>query len=144
MSWNFLDVFDIIVDALELFSSGSGSSGSTSPDKKSLNYNEKPQKRESKEKRYFTEKVSTVALALAVFWLFIVFKDPLPVQNYKQILVVASLIGIGISLLVFFVLHVLELYYFKTLFNLLFFSCSIIIFFISAVIYAYFKSRLFI
>ncbi|WP_343687273.1 branched-chain amino acid ABC transporter substrate-binding protein [Chryseobacterium gleum] len=144
MSWNFLDVFDIIVDALELFSSGSGSSGSTSPEKKSLNYDEKPQKKEPKKFRYFTEKISVVALVLAAFWLFIVFKDPLPIQNYTKILVIASLIGVGISLLVFFVLYVLELYYFKTLFNLLFFNCSIIIFFISAVIYAYFKSGLFI
>lgn len=127
MSWNFLEVFDIIVDALKLFSS-SDPSGSTSSDRKSLNYDEKPQKKESKKSRYFTEKISVVALVLAAFWLFIVFKDPLPIRNYTKILVIASLIGVGISLLVFFVLYVLELYYFKTLFNLLFFSCSIIIF----------------
>lgn len=139
----FLDLLGIIVDALGLLSSGSGSSSSTS-DRKSLNYNEKPLKKEPKRSKYFTEKVSAVALVLAAFGLFIVFKDPLPVQNYTQTLIVASLIGIGISLLVFFVLYVLELYYFKTLFKLLFFSCSVITFFISAVLYAYFKSGWFI
>lgn len=139
----FLDLLGIIVDALGLLSSGSGSSSSTS-DRKSLNYNEKPLKKEPKRSKYFTEKVSAVALVLAAFGLFIVFKDPLPVQNYTQTLIVASLIGIGISLLVFFVLYVLELYYFKTLFKLLFFSFSVIIFFISAVLCAYFKSGWFI
>ncbi|WP_330745649.1 branched-chain amino acid ABC transporter substrate-binding protein [Chryseobacterium sp. CP-77] len=139
----FLDLLSIILDALGLLSSGSGLSSSTS-DRKSLNYNEKPLKKESKRSKYFTEKVSAVALALAAFGLFIVFKDPLPVQNYTQTLIVASLIGIGISLLVFFILYVLELYYFKTLFKLLLFSCSVITFFVSAVLYIYFRSGFFI
>ena len=143
MSWNFLDVFDVIFDVLDLFGSGFGSSRSTS-DRKSLNYDEKPQKKESKISEYFTEKVSAGALILAAFSFFIVFKDPLPVQNYTQTLVVASLIGVSISFLVFFVLHVLELYYFKTLLKLLLFSCSVIAFFISVVFYIYFKSGLFI
>ncbi|QBA21200.1 branched-chain amino acid ABC transporter substrate-binding protein [Chryseobacterium indologenes] len=139
----FLDLLSIILDALGLLSSGSSLSSSTS-DRKSLNYNEKPLKKESKRSKYFTEKVSAVALALAAFGLFIVFKDPLPIQNYTQTLVVASLIGTGISLIVFFILHVLELYYFKTLFKLLLFSCSVIAFFVSAVLYIYFRSGFFI
>ncbi|MDR6485856.1 glucan phosphoethanolaminetransferase (alkaline phosphatase superfamily) [Chryseobacterium vietnamense] len=134
-----LDLLGIIVDALGLLSSGLGPSSSTS-DRMSLNYDEKPLKKESKRSKYFTEKVSAVVLVLAALGLFIVFKDPLPVQNYTQTLIVASLIGIGISLLVFFVLYVLELYYFKTLFKLFLFSCSVIIFFISVVLYGYFKS----
>ncbi|WP_079240998.1 branched-chain amino acid ABC transporter substrate-binding protein [Chryseobacterium indologenes] len=138
-----LDLLGIIADALGLLSSGLGSSSSTS-DRKSLNYDEKPLKKESKRSKYFTEKVSAVALVLAAFGLFIVFKDPLPVQHYTQTLVVACLIGTAISLLVFFVLYVLELYYFKTLFELLFFSCSVIIFFISVILYVYFKSGWFI
>ncbi|WP_313092164.1 branched-chain amino acid ABC transporter substrate-binding protein [Chryseobacterium flavum] len=143
MSWNFFEIFDIIVDAMKLFSS-SDPSGSTSSDRKSLNYDEKPQKKESKKSRYFTEKVSAVALTFAAFLFFFVFKDPLPAQNYMQTVVVTSLIGIGISFLVFFVLYVLELYYFKTLFKLLFFSCSVIVFFISAALYAYFRSGWFV
>ncbi|GEJ47488.1 MULTISPECIES: branched-chain amino acid ABC transporter substrate-binding protein [unclassified Chryseobacterium] len=141
MSWNFLDVLDVVVDVLELFSSGSGSSSS---DRESLNYDERLQKKESKKSRYFTEKVSAVALALSAFCFFIVFKDPLPSYNYVQTLVVTSLIGTGISFLIFFVLYVMELYYFKTLFKLLLFSCSVIAFFISAVMYIYFKSGLFV
>ncbi|CAI8886083.1 Branched-chain amino acid ABC transporter substrate-binding protein [Chryseobacterium sp. IT-36CA2] len=137
------DFLDFIFNIFSIFQGGSGLSRST-PDRESLNYDEKPQKKESKRSRYFTEKVSTVILALAAFWLFIVFKDPLPAQNYTPTLVVASLIGISISFLVFFVLHVLELYYFKTLFKLILFSCSVITFFISAVLYIYFKSGLFI
>lgn len=138
-----LDLLGIVVDALGLLSSGSGSLSSTS-DRKSLNYDEKPRKKESKRSKYFTEKVSAVALVLAAFGFLMVFKDPLPVQNYTQTLIVASLIGIGISLLVFFVLYILELYYFKTPFKLLLFSCSVITFFISAVLCAYFKSGWFI
>jgi glucan phosphoethanolaminetransferase (alkaline phosphatase superfamily) len=140
MAWNFLDGLDIIANVLELF----GSDSRSTSDRKNLNYDEKPQQKSSGRSKYFTEKVSAVVLVLAALGLFIVFKDPLPVQNYTQTLIVASLIGIGISLLVFFVLYVLELYYFKTLFKLLLFSCSVIIFFISVVLYGYFKSGWFI
>ncbi|WP_431608828.1 branched-chain amino acid ABC transporter substrate-binding protein [Chryseobacterium sp. 'Rf worker isolate 10'] len=143
MLGDFLDFLDFIFNISRIFQGGSGLSHST-PDRKSLNYDEKPQKKESKRSKYFTEKVSAVALVLAAFSFFIVFKDPLPAQNYTQTLVVGSLIGTGISFLVFFVLHVLELYYFKTLFKLLLFSCSVIAFFISAVLYIYFKSGFFI
>lgn len=143
MLGDFLDFLDFIFNISRIFQGGSGLSRST-PDRKSLNYDEKPQKKESKRSKYFTEKVSAVALVLAAFSFFIVFKDPLPAQNYTQTLVVGSLIGTGISFLVFFVLHVLELYYFKTLFKLLLFSCSVIAFFISAVLYIYFKSGFFI
>ncbi|WP_156173290.1 hypothetical protein [Chryseobacterium gallinarum] len=45
MSWNFLDVFDIILDILDLFTSGSRSSS----DKKSLNYDEKSKKEDPKD-----------------------------------------------------------------------------------------------
>ncbi len=143
MSWNFFDLLDTLFSVSGLFQSGSTSSRLSS-DRKSLNYDEKPQKKESKRSKYFTEKVSALALVLATFSFFIVFKDPLPVQNYAQTLVVASLIGTGISLIVFFILYVLELYYFKTLFKLLLFSCSVIAFFVSAVLYIYFRSGFFI
>jgi hypothetical protein len=52
MSWNFLDGFNVIFDVLELFSSGSGESCSTS-DRKSLNYDEKPKKGFKKELNLF-------------------------------------------------------------------------------------------
>ncbi len=143
MLGHFFDLLDTLFSVSGLFQSGSGSSRLSS-ERKSLNYDDKLQKKEFKRSKYFTEKASAVALLLAAFSFFIVFKDPLPVQNYTPTLVVASLIGAGISFLVFFVLHVLKLYYFKTLFKLLFFSCSVIIFIISAILYVYFKSGWFI
>ncbi len=143
MLGGLFDLLDTLFSVSGLFQSGSGSSRSSS-DRKSLNYDEKPQKKEFKRSKYFTEKVSAVAFVLAAFSFFIVFKDPLPAQNYTQTLVITSLIGIGISCIVFFILHVLELYYFKTLFKLILFSCSVIVFLISAVLYIYFRSGLFI
>lgn len=140
MSWNFLDVFDVVLNGLEQLGSGSRSTS----DRKSLNYDEKPGKKESKRSGYFTEKVSAVLIVLAAFSFFIVFKDPLPAENYTQTLVVTSLIGVGISFVVFFILHVMELYYFKSIFKLLLFSCSIMGFFISVVMYIYFRSGWFI
>ena len=136
MSWNFLDGIDIIVNVLELLGSGSHSTS----DRKSLNYDEKPQKKSSRRSKYFTERVSAVLIILAAFSFFVVFKDPLPAQNYTQTLVVTSLIGVGISCVLFFILHVMELYYFKNIFKLLLFSCSVIAFFISVVMYIYFRS----
>ncbi|MBP1165014.1 putative membrane protein [Chryseobacterium sp. PvR013] len=140
MSWNFLDVFDVVLNGLELLGSGSRSTS----DRKGLNYDEKPGKKESKRSGYFTEKVSAVLIVLAAFSFFIVFKDPLPVENYTQTLVVTSLIGVGISFVVFFILHVMGLYYFKSIFKLLLFSCSVMGFFISVVMYIYFRSGWFI
>jgi heme/copper-type cytochrome/quinol oxidase subunit 4 len=142
MAWNFLDGLDIIVDVLELFGSGSGSRSTS--DRKSLNYDKKPQKKSSKRYKYFTEKVSAVFIILTAFSFFIVFKDPLPAQNYTQTLVVTSLIGVGISFVLFFILHVIEFYYFKNISKLLLFSCSVIVFFISVVMYIYFRSGWFI
>lgn len=48
MSWNFLDIFDIVLDAFGLFSSGSKSSGSK-PKRKALNHNVISQKKEPKD-----------------------------------------------------------------------------------------------
>lgn len=48
MSWNFFDIFDIVLDAFGLFSSGSKSSVSK-PKKKALNHNVISQKKESKD-----------------------------------------------------------------------------------------------
>ncbi len=47
MSWNLLDVFGFIFDVVELLSSnpGSGARFRSTSDRKSLNYDEKPQKR---------------------------------------------------------------------------------------------------
>jgi hypothetical protein len=60
-----------------------------SSDRKSLNYDEKPQK-ESGRSKYFTEKISAALIAVSAFFFLMVFKDPLPVENDIQTLVVAS------------------------------------------------------
>lgn len=128
MNWNFLDILDIVFDALELFGSNSSSD---------LSYHEKP-------KKVFYRKVSAVFLFSSAVLFFFVFKDPLPFEKYVQTLIVASLIGVTISFLLFFVLHSLEKYYFKSVFQWLFFSVSVMSFFISLVLWIYFKSGLFV
>lgn len=138
MSWNLFEILENILNALnvlDVFPDNSSSSAS-------LNYNDKPEKK--KRSKYFTEKVSAGFVMAAVVLLFFVFKDLLPAENYTQTLAVASLIRTGISGLLFFLLYVLELYYFKNLFKLLLFSGSVILFFISLVLCVYFRSGLFI
>ncbi|SEH36654.1 hypothetical protein SAMN05421593_3275 [Chryseobacterium culicis] len=51
MSWNFLDVFDIILDVFGLASSGSKSSRSSQskPERKPLNHNVLSQRKEPKD-----------------------------------------------------------------------------------------------
>ncbi|MDN4012588.1 branched-chain amino acid ABC transporter substrate-binding protein [Chryseobacterium gambrini] len=133
MNWNFLDILDIVFDALELFGRNSSSD---------LSYHEKL--KNEKPKKYFTEKVSAVFLFSSGVLFFFVFKDPLPSEKYVQTLIVASLIGVAISFLLFFVLHSLEKYYFKSVFQWLFFSVSVLSFIISLVLWVYFKSGLFV
>ncbi|MGG5210317.1 branched-chain amino acid ABC transporter substrate-binding protein [Chryseobacterium sp. MIQD13] len=135
MAWDFLEVLENVLDALSLFSNGSSSSAG-------INYNDNLVKK--KRSKYFIEKISLGCIAIAAVLLFFVFKDPLPAENYIQTLIVASLIGIAVSGILFFLLHVLELYYFKNIFKLLFFSGSVILFFISLVLCIYFRSGLFI
>ncbi|MDR3022729.1 hypothetical protein [Chryseobacterium sp.] len=48
MSWNFLDIFDVVLDVFGLFSSGSKSSGSK-PKRKALNHNVISQNKELKD-----------------------------------------------------------------------------------------------
>lgn len=144
MFWKLFDVLGFIFDVLDIFSSDFGLGSRLSSDRKSLNYDEKPQKKESGRSKYFTEKISASLIAASAFFFLMVFKDPLPVENNTQTLVIASLIGVGISFLIFFVLYVMELYYFKNIFKLLLFSSSVIAFFISVILYIYFKSGWFV
>ncbi|NML71098.1 branched-chain amino acid ABC transporter substrate-binding protein [Chryseobacterium sp. RP-3-3] len=134
MAWDLLEALGNVVNVLDLFSGSSSSAR--------LNYNNKSAKK--RKSKYFTEKVSSGLIAVAAVFLFIVFKDPLPEENYVQTLIVISLIGIAISSILFFLLNVMELYYFKSLFKLLFFSGSVIVFFISLVLCVYFRSGLFL
>lgn len=134
MSWDFLEIFDVVTDAVDLFVSGSSSSNT--------GYDEKS--RIKKKSKYFVEKISAGFLLAASVLFFFVFKDPIPTENYLQTLIVGSLIGLAVSLLFFFILYALEKYYFKSVFQWLFFSCSTILLAISVVFCVYFESGLFV
>ncbi|MCW3161194.1 branched-chain amino acid ABC transporter substrate-binding protein [Chryseobacterium oryctis] len=133
MNWDFFDFFGFIGDVLNVLSGSSSSS--------KVSYDDKHTKRKTK---YLTEKISVISLLISTVLLFFVFKTPLPSENYVQTIVVASLIGLATSMLVFFILYVLGKYYFKSIFQWLFFSFSMILFFVSLIFYIYFKSGIFI
>ncbi len=132
MNFDFLDVFGVVIDVVELLGSNSSDS----------NYNEKS--KIEKKTKYLTEKVSSLFLFISAVLLFAVFKDPLPSENYVQTLIITLLIGLAISFLLFFILYILEKYYFKNVFQWLFFSFSAIVMIISAVLFIYFDSGIFI
>ncbi|AZA60646.1 hypothetical protein EG340_06155 [Chryseobacterium indoltheticum] len=74
---------------------------------------------------------------------FIVFKDPLPEENFVQTLLICILIGFLISFVLFFSLYQLGIFYFKSLFKFIFFSGSVILLLISFVLFMYYKSGIF-
>ncbi len=134
MKWDIFEILGLIGDALNTFGSNSSLSD--------LNYDEKS--KINKKTKYFTEKVSLLFLLISAVLSFFVFKDPLLSENYVQILVVASLIGLAISFSLFFILYTLEKYYFKSVIQWLFFSFSTILMAISVVLCVYLKSGIFI
>jgi hypothetical protein len=134
MAFDLLETLGNVLNVLDLFASSSSSPG--------LNYVGKSAKK--KKTKYFTEKISGSFISIAGVLFFFIFKDPLPAENYTQTLIVGSLIGTVLSGLLFFILHVMELYYFKNLFKLLLFSGSVLLFFISLALCIYFRSGLFI
>ncbi|HAO28344.1 MAG TPA: hypothetical protein DCQ68_13130 [Chryseobacterium indologenes] len=94
--------------------------------------------------KYFTEKASAGFILVSVVLFFIAFHRPFRAEDQMQAIMGASLIGVIISALFFFVLHVMELYYFKSAFQWLLFSCSVIVFSIALVLCIYYKSEVFI
>ncbi|SHF48833.1 branched-chain amino acid ABC transporter substrate-binding protein [Chryseobacterium sp. OV279] len=135
MAWDIFEALGDVLNGVDLLSGSSSSSAR-------LNFTDKTSKK--KKSKYVTEKVSAGLIAVAGVLLFFVFKDPLPAENYTQTLIVASLIGAAISGILFFLLNLMELYYFKNFFKLLLFSGSVILFFIALVLCVYFKSGVFI
>lgn len=127
------DFFDGVGAVLDLLSLDLGSSSKFSSDEKKKN----------KKSKYRGEIWSTAFLVVAFFLLFIIFKDPLPEKNLAQSIIVCSLIGLVISFIIFFSLYHLGLYYFKSIFKFLFFSCSLVLLMITIVLCIYFKSNLF-
>jgi glucan phosphoethanolaminetransferase (alkaline phosphatase superfamily) len=133
MSWN---IFEILETAADVFSVVA-----TSPVK---NSEARLRKKDKKKDKYFTEKVSAGLILASVILFFVVFHKPLPIGDQTTALMVSSLIGTAISGLLFFLLNLMELYYFKSIFKLLLFSCSVIAFCIALVMCVYYKSGVFI
>lgn len=126
MPFNFFDSLDLLVDFLSLdFSKNSQKSSD-----KNIH---------SKKSKYTIELWSGSFLVMASILYFVVFKNPLPEENYLQTLLVCILVGFVISFIVFFCLYHLGLFYFKSLSKLLLFSFSFITLMISVVLIIYFK-----
>lgn len=137
MSWSILEAVEVFFDALELFSSNDSKS-------QNLGYS-KPQKTRSKKNKYATEKISLFFTLLASIFLLIMLKDPLPVEHPFQAVAIAFLIGISFAFMFGFRLHIINLFYFRNLFSMLFFCISLIALCTAVVLYLYlyFESGLF-
>ncbi|WP_445431258.1 branched-chain amino acid ABC transporter substrate-binding protein [Chryseobacterium indoltheticum] len=131
MSFNIFDGLDFLADLLSLESSS-----------KSESVNSKKNKN-SKKSKYTTALWSGGFLLIASILYFIVFKDPLPEENYVQTLLICILIGFLISFVLFFSLYQLGIFYFKSLLKFIFFSGSVILLLISFVLFMYYKSGIF-
>lgn len=132
MPFNIFDGLDALVDLLTLdFSKNSSSKSAVT-------------KKSSKKSKYTTELWGGSFLAMASILYFIVFKDPLPEENYVQTLLICALIGFLISFVLFFSLYQLGLFYFKSLFKFIFFNGSVILLIISFVLFIYYKSGAFL
>ncbi|MCX8523687.1 branched-chain amino acid ABC transporter substrate-binding protein [Chryseobacterium formosus] len=127
MPFDLFDGLEILVEFLDF---GFSSKSSSDSEKKS---------KYSKKSKYTTELWSGSFLVIASILYFMVFKNPLPEDNYSQTLLICILAGFVISFIAFFSLYHLGLFYFKNLSKLLLFSFSLILFIISVVFIVYFK-----
>lgn len=131
MSWNIFEVVGIVLDALDLLGSSSAPSWET----------KKTAKR--KKSKYLVEWFSTIFTLISCVLLFIVFKDPLLVQSPFQTVCIAILIGIVFTCSCCFALYLLESFYFKSFFSMLFFCSSLILLSTASILYLYLRSGLF-
>jgi glucan phosphoethanolaminetransferase (alkaline phosphatase superfamily) len=128
MNFDFFDFLSLCGDFLSLFNGGSSDTIHYDlPDKK-------------KERKYVFEKISTVLYLISAVLLFFVFKNPPVSDNYIQAVVIASVLGFAVSLIIFFMLYLFGKYYFKSIFQWLFFSISVISLWVSVFLWVYFKS----
>lgn len=132
MSWNIFEVIDVVLDMLNLLSGSSASDWENS---------QKIKKR--KKSRYRTEWVSSGFTLIGSAFLALVIKDLLPMQHPFQLIIIATIIGVFVTSICCFTLYALMLFYFKSLFSMVFFCCSLIFFFTALVLCVYFKSSLF-
>ncbi|MBW7675000.1 branched-chain amino acid ABC transporter substrate-binding protein [Chryseobacterium chendengshani] len=131
MPFDFFDGLGIIGDLVDFLGSSSDST--------SFYEKDKPKKK----LKYYVEWWSGSLLLISSILFFLVFKDPLPIENFLQTLLVCILIGCVISFVIFFALYHLGLYYFKSLFKLLLLSCSVIVFSVAVILCVYYRSNLF-
>lgn len=131
MNFDFFDFLDLCGNVLNLFNGGSSDTIRYDlPDKK-------------KERKYVFEKISTVLYLISAVLLFFVFKNPTVSDNYIQAIVIVSVLGFAVSLIIFFVLYLFGKYYFKSIFQWLFFSLSVVSLWVSVFLWVYFKSGIF-
>lgn len=136
MSWNILDAVGLVFEALDLLGSGSSKT-------ESLNYNESTKSSKRKESKCFVEWVSTSFVLISCVLLFIVFKDPLLVDSLFQTVCIAILIGFVIAFICCFAFYIVEFFYFKSFFSMLFFCTSMIVLGTASVLCLYFRAGLF-
>lgn len=132
MSWNIFDVIGGVFDILDFMG------GSSAP-----NWQHDQKARKRKKSKYKTEIVSAWLAFIGAGMLFSILREPLPVQFPVQTIVIAALIGIFVSSVFCLGLYFLESFYFRNLFSMLFFCCSLILFSSGLVLWVYFSSGLF-
>lgn len=130
MSFDFFDLLDTCGNALDLLSDSSPGATKFTRNKK-------------KKTKYVTEKISIVLYLFSAVFFFLVFKKPPVSDTYVQSVVIVSILGFAVSLVIFFILNVLETYHFKSVFQWLFFSLSVVSFCISVILWIYFNSGIF-
>jgi len=96
-----------------------------------------------KKRKYVTEKVSVFLYVLSAVLVFLMIKKPLSSEYSVQSVLLVSSSGLVISLLIFVILYFLNKYYFKNVFQWLFFSFSVLSFCITFVLWGYFSSGIF-
>lgn len=136
MSWNIFDVIDGIFQVLDFLSIGSSKT-------EDLNYEGSIKYVKRKKSKNFVEFFSTAFTLISCILLFFVFKDPLLIQSPFQTVCIAIVIGMVVTFLCCFALYLLEFFYFKSFFSMLFFCTSMIVLWTASVLFLYFKSGLF-
>ncbi|MEC3875803.1 branched-chain amino acid ABC transporter substrate-binding protein [Chryseobacterium salviniae] len=131
MNFDFFDFLDLCGNALNLFNGGSSDS---------IHYDLSDKK---KKRKYVFEKISAVLYLISAVLFFFVFRNPTVSGNYTRSVAIASVSGFAVSVVIFFVIYLLGKYYFKSVFQWLFFSLSVTTLCVSVCLLIYFKSGIF-
>lgn len=132
MSWKIIEAIEIVLEVIDFVG------GSSAP---SWQGDEKLRRR--KKSKYKTEWVSIALTFIGSVILFSILKEPLPVQYPVQTIIIAALIAVFMSSVFCLGLYFLKSFYFRSVFSMLLFCCSLILFSTALVLWMYFKSGLF-